>query len=193
MNNGLVYIFTGEGKGKTSAAIGTAIRAAGAGLKVAWVAFYKQTSWKGGEMAIFEKLGIEIYLFGKGFYLGNDKVQKSNVKLKTAALTAGAKAVDWATPLEHKAAAEKTLELARQLVGKVDVLVLDEVNNAIKDGLIDVGEVVKVVEGRRSTHMILTGRNANVELIGLADLVTEMKKVKHPYDMGKLAVRGLDF
>ncbi|OGV97289.1 hypothetical protein A2W24_06290 [Microgenomates group bacterium RBG_16_45_19] len=184
-NLGMVYVFTGDGKGKTSAAIGTVVRAVGAGMKVAWVAFYKQASWKSSEVEVLRKLGVEVYLMGKGFRLER--------LVKIAKIRGGAKVVDTASEAEHKQAAETTLQTAREQLGKADVLVLDEVNNAMADKLVEWRSVLELVQARKKTHVILTGRKARAELVEAADLVTEMKKVKHPYDRGKLAVRGLDF
>lgn len=204
---GLVYVFTGNGKGKTSAAIGTAIRAAGAGMSVAWVAFYKQASWKLSELEPLKKLGVEVWLMGKGFNIRTQnsplhqgfagqaivKVQNHNLKLKSVPLAGGAMAVDSASEEEHKQAAELTLNKAKELAGTVDVLVLDEVNNALQEKLIDLVGLIDLISKRKHTHLILTGRGAKKEVIERADLVTEMKKVKHPYDKGMLALRGMDF
>jgi cob(I)alamin adenosyltransferase len=85
------------------------------------------------------------------------------------------------------------LEKAKELMGKVDLLILDEVNNAVDDGLINLTDLIGLISNRKRTHIIITGRNARAGLVEAADLVTEMKKVKHPYDSGKLAIRGLDF
>jgi cob(I)alamin adenosyltransferase len=183
MNKGLVYVFTGEGKGKTSAAIGTAVRAVGAGMRVGWIAFYKQASWKLSEREGLEKLGVQIYLLGKGFKIGKKAVD----------LVGGAKAVDVASEEEHEAAAQAALKKAAELLGGVDLLVMDEVNNAVHDGLIEWSQLQRIISNRGKTHVVLTGRDACAELVETADLVTEMKKIKHPYDQGKLAVRGLDF
>lgn len=196
-NQGLVYVFTGDGKGKTSTALGTAMRAAGNGMTVAWVAWYKQASWKMSEVISLEKLGVKVYLMGKGFHL-KIKSQKSkiiitNQNVKIARVGEDGLVVDVASETEHEQAAVMALEKAMELVGNVDVLVLDEVNNAVDDSLIDLNILIHLVSSRKKTHLILTGRNASSEIIALADLVTEMKKIKHPYDKGDLAVKGLDF
>lgn len=173
LNTGLVYVFTGEGKGKTSAAFWTGVRAALRGMKVAAIQWYKEARWPTAEQKISQKLpNFKVYLMGKGFY-----------KLPT----------DHATGAEHKQAAEKALAKAKSLAGRVDVLILDEVNNAIADKLIKVSEVIKVIEQRGKTHIIITGRKAHKSVIEIADLVTEMKNVKHPFDQGKKAVGGLDY
>jgi cob(I)alamin adenosyltransferase len=179
MRSGLVYIFTGEGKGKTSAAIGTAVRAAGAGLKVAWVGWYKQESWQLSEIELLRELGVDVNLTGKGFY----------VKKKSPSVTV----TDYASETEHKMAGQEALENARKMLGEVDVLIMDEVNNAVADKLINLIDLIDLISKRGKTHLILTGRDADPEIIKFADLVTEMKKIKHPYDKGNLAIRGLDF
>jgi cob(I)alamin adenosyltransferase len=185
MTQGLIYVFAGDGKGKTSAAIGVAVRAAGAGMSVGWVAFYKQDNWRLSEMEVLKKIGVKVFLMGKGFYFKQ--------QVKTVRVGKDGVVVDTATGEEHRKAAEAALERARSLIGQVEVLVLDEVNNAVKDKLIKSIDLIALISKRGKTHIILTGRDAQAELIELADLVTEMRKVKHPYDQGKLAVRGLDF
>lgn len=170
---GLVYVFTGEGKGKTSAALGVAVRAALRGMKVGIVQWYKEKRWPIAEHKIGEKLeNIQIFPLGSGFY-----------QLPS----------DHATQSEHQQAAEAALAQARELVGKVDVLILDEVINAIGDGLVENKRVMELLSERGEMHVILTGRGAGQELIEVADLVTECKKIKHPFDKGKMAMAGLDY
>ncbi len=169
-NRGLIYIFTGEGKGKTTAALGVAVRALGRGMRVGWVSWYKTEEWGMGELGLKGK--VEMHMAGKGFY-----------KLPT----------DKATPGQHKAAAEKALKKAGELIGDVEVLVLDEVNNAIGDKLIKLDEVIELILKRGKAHVILTGRGVSKKLVEIADLVTECKKIKHPFDRGVKAVKGLDY
>jgi cob(I)alamin adenosyltransferase len=186
---GLVYIFTGDGKGKTSAALGVAMRAVGQGKKVAMVQWYKERRWEIGEHnlpLILERTkeaagSFEIYPMGQGFY-----------KLPT----------DHATANDHKTAAQQALKFAGSLLVHhpssiihypLFLLVLDEALNAVADKLIQLNQLVKLISLRGSVHIILTGRNAPKELIDLADLVTEMKNIKHPFDSGKKAVMGLDY
>ncbi|MBU2458799.1 MAG: cob(I)yrinic acid a,c-diamide adenosyltransferase [Nanoarchaeota archaeon] len=169
IKQGLVYVFTGEGKGKTSAALGVAVRAVCAGMKVGWVSWYKEKVLP--SRSVLEGK-LEMYAMGKGFYkLPGDK----------------------ATPEEHKQAAAAALKQAEKLLKTVDVLVLDEVNNAVSDKLINLKQVIDLINKRGKTHLILTGRNACPELVERADLVTECKKIKHPFDRGVKAVRGLDY
>lgn len=170
---GLVYIFTGDGKGKTSAAMWTAVRAAVENKKVAVVQWYKESRWPTAEQDISKYFpNIKVYLMGKGFY-----------KLPT----------DHATSEEHRAAAATALKKAEELIGRVDLLILDEIINAVKDGLINLIDLTNLISKRKKTHIILTGRGATKELLDMADLVTEMKKIKHPFDRGIKAVKGLDY
>lgn len=170
---GLVYIFAGEGKGKTSAALGVAVRAALTGMRVAIVQWYKEERWPIAEHKLSAKFAnIKIYPLGSGFY-----------QLPT----------DHATPKEHKAAARAALKQGEELMGRVEVLVLDEIVNTIGDKLLSEQEVLELVEKRGKTHLILTGRGPTRRLLEGADLVTEMKKIKHPFDQGQKAVRGLDY
>jgi cob(I)alamin adenosyltransferase len=201
MKRGFVYVFTGEGKGKTSAAIGVAVRAVGAGMKVGWVAFYKQASWKLSEVGVLKKLGVEVWLMGRGFHISEQRAVDSEQKIRTAPIAGGQRVMDRTSEVEHRKSAGEALNKARELLAPnpksqiqlFDVLVLDEVNNAVEDGLIEIQDVLQVLRARKGTHVIMTGRDAGAELVKAADLVTEMKKVKHPYDKGKLAVKGLDF
>ncbi len=172
-NKGLVYVFTGDGKGKTSAALGVAVRAALSGLKVAIVQWYKEKRWPIAEHQIGKYIkNIKIYPLGSGFY-----------RLPT----------DHATPEQHQQAAAAALKQAEKLLSKVDVLVLDEVNNAVKDKLINLNDLMDLISKRGKTHLILTGRGATRRVLVGADLVTECKKIKHPFDKGLKAVKGLDY
>lgn len=180
-----MYVFTGDGKGKTSAALWTGMRAVVKGERVAVVQFYKEARWPTAEQklpallksikSIKSSIGsFEVFMSGAGFY-----------KLPT----------DHATPVEHRKAAQAGFRKAEQLVKsqKYFLVILDEVNNALKDNLIDLSALIDLISNRGKTHLVLTGRNAHRRIIGLADLVTEMKKVKHPFDKGIKAVEGLDY
>lgn len=176
MTNGLVIVHTGDGKGKTSAALGIAIRAAGHKMFVSVIQFVKSLS-DTGEATAAERLKpeIEFITMGKGFVLG----AQGSVPFP-----------------EHRKAAQNALALARQRSqsGFWDVLVLDEVNNAVKLGLIEVEDLMELIKGKsKKLHLVLTGRDAHREIIEAADLVTEMKTVKHPYDRGLPAVKGIDY
>jgi len=180
-DKGMVYIFCGNGKGKTSAALGVIVRMLLSGKTVQWISWFKEDSWKTAEMKlakVFNK-SLNMHWMGSGFFGGPR---------------------DHDTLDGHKKAAEKALYLAKEILikkegvgGMTDLLVLDEVTKAIDDGLLNINEVIDVVKTRGKTHLVLTGHDCPVELIKVADLVTEMKKIKHPYDKGILAVSGLDF
>ncbi len=175
-NKGLVIVFTGDGKGKTSAALGIAMRASGHKMYVSIIQFVKSQA-PTGETRAAERLipEIEIVSLGKGFVnCCGDR-----------------------TPLEaHRAAARQALEMTRQrmLSGSWDILILDEINTAVTLGLLDAGSVLDLLKARPSKlHMILTGRDAHPDVIAAADLVTEMRNIKHPYDYGIPAQKGIDY
>jgi cob(I)alamin adenosyltransferase len=199
---GLIYAFTGEGKGKTSAALGVATRALLLGKQVVWVAFYKQASWGLAEAKLPEKFeNLEMYLGGRGFKIQDARFKKGEIKVAPVGST-GNVVVDTASEVEHVAAAKKCLALATaklqgsELCKSPFLLILDEILNAVSDGLVEVEAVQELLSQRGMTHVVLTGRaeteTAKSLLVG-ADLVTECRKVQHPYDAGKLAVAGLDF
>jgi len=176
LDTGLVIVFTGDGKGKTSAAIGMAVRASGHKMYVSVVQFIKSPS-AGGEARAAERLAPEIDFIslGKGFVTG---------------------APGTSTRAEHQQAAQEALKLAKQrmLAGSWDLLILDEVNNAVHLGLLDLADVMELVKNKPAKlHLVLTGRDAHPDLIAAADLVTEMRAIKHPYDRGIPAQRGIDF
>lgn len=173
----MLYIFTGNGKGKTTAALGQAMRAVGEGKKVLMVQFIKGP-WKSGEDFLAEGLApnFKLVKMGKGFVgiLGDTLPRE-----------------------EHEQAADDALEYARKeaTTGDWNLLILDEINNALQLGLLlkeDVLEFVDEVKDKIE-HLILTGRDALPELIEKADLVTEMRDVKHPYTKGIKGKRGLEY
>ncbi len=176
LKNGLVIIFTGNGKGKTSAAMGIALRAIGHRMYVSVVQFIKKASGT-GEARAAERLApeLEFVSLGRGFV----------------------SCCGDTTPMdEHKKTAAKALELARQrmLSGAWDVLILDEINTAASLGLIDSADILALVRSKPpKLHLILTGRDAHPDLVAVADMVTEMRSVKHPYESGIPARKGIDF
>lgn len=172
---GLIYVFTGEGKGKTSAAIGIAFRASGHGQKVAFFQFMKENAPKKGEYAsLSADPNITIQRFGPSL------LKKRNVSDETLARDAIDKGVNFIDDFIKN--------------NEVDVVVLDELNVAVHKGLLDIQKALKLLEYKNNNvDIIITGRNAPQEIIDKADMVTELKKVKHPYDAGKKAKKGLDF
>jgi len=173
LKKGLVQIFTGEGKGKTSAALGTVLRASGHGLRVCIVVFMKGDYPYGEWEAIAKLPNVKIARFG--FQAFTDP---ANVK-----------------PAE-KEQAKQALQTAREAVlsGNYDLVVMDEVNIATAWKLVELEEVVKLIQDKPPhIELILTGRFADAKLIELADLVTECRKIKHPYDKGIKARAGIEY
>ncbi len=174
---GLVIVHTGNGKGKTTAALGLAARAWGDGLRVCILQFIKG-GWKYGELKTLETLAaadgrMEIKQCGLGF-TNTDEHDEA----------------------EHKEAAAKALAMARDAMtsGCWDLVILDEINYAVKFGLVSLDDVLALLESRpKDLHVVLTGREAKPELIEKADLVTEMVQVKHPYEQGIKAQKGIEF
>ncbi|KKT98539.1 MAG: Cob(I)yrinic acid a,c-diamide adenosyltransferase [Microgenomates group bacterium GW2011_GWA1_46_15] len=194
--SGLIYIFTGDGKGKTSAALGMLLRALTNGWSVGWVSWYKEKRWGINEHHLSEILNTSakkrllFFPMGKGFYL-------RSVQQHGAVRTVRAQSsviVDDDTPAQHRRAAHEALEKVRALLLQhIDVLFLDEVCNAVHDKLLKESDVLELLKQRGKTHVVLTGRNASAGLKKVADLVSVIQKEKHPFDAGKLAVKGLDF
>lgn len=200
---GLVYAFTGEGKGKTSAALGVATRSLLNGEKVVWIAFFKQESWGLSEVKLKDNFpNLEMHFTGKGFRIIKPLHQSMNKPLKIAKVgDKGNVVVDTASEGEHKQAAKKGLEMVREKLQSSEpcfLLVMDEVLNAVDEGLISEKELLEVIARRGETHIVITGRTGPSGrlpegLMKQMDLITECRKIKHPYDLGKLAVKGLDF
>ena len=173
---GLLLVFTGDGKGKTTSALGTAMRALGYGWKVAMIQFIKGT-WKYGEMNTIEEFGdrFELHRMGAGFY----------------------KIMDDDLPEEvHRAAASKAIDLLVNKLNAADheLVIADELNVAYSTGLIDEADLNRVLAAKPAhIHLIITGRRAPAILIDAADLVTEMREVKHPFQSGIKAQPGIDY
>lgn len=174
--HGFIIVYTGNGKGKTTAALGMALRAIGRGWRVLMIQFMKGT-WHYAELDAAKRLApdLEIIPMGKGFYKILD---------------------DHYTDEEHRAAARAALEFAhgKMLSNQYDLLILDEINNAVSTGLLPLADLLKFLEDKPSDfNLVLTGRGAPPELIERADLVTEMREIKHPYQKGIFAQKGIDF
>ena len=175
-DNGLVVVYTGKGKGKTTAALGIVLRSVGHGYRVGMIQFI-QGEWYYGELSSSKRLEPEFEMIaaGKGF-VG---------------------IIDDDHPIqEHQNAAQEALALARKrLLSKMyDVMILDEINYAMKLNLIPVQNVIDIVKEKpRKTTLVLTGNYAPSEIIAIADLVTEMKEIKHPYKLGIKAKKGIDY
>ena len=172
---GLILINTGPGKGKTTAALGTGLRAVGVGMRVLMLQFLKG-SWHYGELDAVLAHGDNFVLkqLGRGFVkVGNAETDPEDLRL-----------------------VEEAWEEARLAIlsGDWDLVILDEINYAIGYGMLDPAEVAKtLLERPEMLHVILTGRNAHPSLIEIADTVTEMREVKHAYQKGILAQRGIEY
>ena len=176
MTKGLVIVYTGKGKGKTTAALGIALRAVGYDHKVCMIQFIKG-SWHYGEMTSSKRLEPEFELtaIGKGF-VG---------------------IIDDKSPIEdHKKIAEEALQVARNKINSkiYNIVILDEINYAVNLGLINLKDVLEIISNKSDDiSLVLTGNYAKDELIEKADLVTEMREIKHPFKSGIKAKKGIDF
>jgi cob(I)alamin adenosyltransferase len=176
MSKGLVIVYTGKGKGKTTAALGMALRAIGYDHKVCMIQFIKG-SWHYGEMTSSKRLEPEFELtaIGKGFVgILDDK-----------------------SPIEdHKKMAEEALKVAQEKINskKYNIVILDEINYAVNLGLVNLKDVLEIISSRPDdVNLVLTGNHVRDEVIEEADLVTEMKEIKHPFKSGIKAKKGIDF
>ncbi|KXB88074.1 cob(I)yrinic acid a,c-diamide adenosyltransferase [Veillonella sp. DNF00869] len=177
MGEGLILVNTGDGKGKTTAALGVALRSAGCGRRVLILQFIKSGANYGELAGIALLPTVEIRSMGKGFIF--HKQDESEEKMK-----------------EHQQAAKEAWAMVETEVksGQWDLIILDEINYAIHYGLVDVETVVNLLKTKpENLDMILTGRNARPEIIELAHTVTEMKVIKHAYQQGIKAKRGIEF
>jgi len=173
LRRGRVQIFTGDGKGKTTAAIGAVIRALGHGLRV-YIVYFMKGDYPYGERSILSQLpNVTMASFGS-----RDFIDPANIKP------------------EEKEQAKRALTAAREamLSGSYDLIVLDEVNLAAAWNLVELDEVLRLIDEKpEGVELILTGRRADSRLVKAADLVTEMLKIKHPYDEGVAAREGIEY
>jgi cob(I)alamin adenosyltransferase len=175
---GLLMLNTGDGKGKTTAAIGVLVRAAGRGMNCCMIQFMKAKGDRYGEHESFERLGIEVHTMGDGFtWDTNDKTQDIRTSNET-----------WGLCLE------------KMRTGDYDMLVFDELLYVLSYGFLDtdgvIAEIRQVRKEQPHLHLILTGRNVDnalTSLIDEADLVTEMREIKHPFNAGIFAQQGIEF
>lgn len=178
LKKGLVIVNTGNGKGKTTAAMGLVLRAAGNRMKVLVVQFIKG-SWKTGEQESIKALAphVEIVRTGRGFTIENLRDKRI-------------------TQEEHERAAAEGFALAREKLvsGEYQLVVLDEILGSIRANLVSLDDVLDLIRSKPpDVHLVLTGRGAPPEIIELADLVTEMTEIKHPYTQGVAPQRGIEF
>lgn len=168
----IVLVNTGHGKGKSSAAFGVMVRGWARGWNVGVVQFVKGGKWKTGERKLAEELGIEWHTLGDGFtWESTDLDRTAELGRQAWAVAAG--------------------KLAS---GEYDLLILDELTYTMKYGWVDATEVAAAIRDRATrTSVVATGRDAPDELVDVADTVTEMRKVKHAYDAGVSALKGIEF
>jgi len=193
-SSALTYAFVGDGKGKTSAALGVTLRMLLLGKRVVWISWFKSKDWSISEMkleSVFNS-SLKMHWGGKGFYFKNGTTVEGDYKKE---VVADSVVYDFESPQEHKRAAISAFELAMNVLElqNTDLLVLDEILRAVSDGLVEESNVVRLLGVKGKTHIVMTGHECPEALVKKIDLLTEMKKIKHPYDMGKLAVRGLDY
>jgi cob(I)alamin adenosyltransferase len=168
----IVIVNTGYGKGKSSAAFGVMGRGWARGWRVGVVQFIKSGKWQTGERKLADHLGIEWHTLGDGFTWESTDMDETIAKGRHAWEVASAKLAS----------------------GDFDLLILDELTYAMKYGWVDVADVVAGIQGRApKTNVVVTGRDAPAEIIELADTVTEMVKVKHAYDQGIKAKKGIEY
>ncbi len=173
---GLLIVYTGDGKGKTTAALGMCVRAVGYNWNICLIQFVKG-SWKYGELKGLKRLepNVELHVIGEGFVgiLDDDKSFE-----------------------EHREAARKGVQLALEKIrsGSYQLVILDELNVAFSLGLVTQDELEEILNSRGPLHnLVITGRGASDWLKEKADLVTEMREIKHPYQKGILAQKGVDW
>jgi cob(I)alamin adenosyltransferase len=173
LEKGLVQVYTGDGKGKTSAAFGAALRAIGRGLKVYIIQFIKG-GFDYGELYIVEKLpNLKLAAFGRGKFVIEVSPHEEDVRL-----------------------AREAFELAKEVIksGEYDMVILDEINVALNLKLVNIDETLQLIKNKpKHVELILTGRYAPRQLIEVADLVTEMKEIKHPFMQGLKPRKGIEY
>lgn len=179
----IVVVYTGESKGKTSASLGLMCRALGRGWRVAYIQFIK--NWEVGEHAFIHKIeplfadSLYFYKGGRGFYQAPDALSEADVSEED----------------HHKAAAATFAEAQRAVQsGEYDLVICDEINNAVHDGLVSLADLKDLITSRsEEVSLCLTGRDFPDSLLEFADIVTSMTKVKHHFDDKFLAKKGIDY
>lgn len=182
LKKSVVVVYTGESKGKTSASLGLMCRALGRGQKVAYIQFIKH--WEVGEHSFIHKIeplfGDALYFYkgGKGFYNAGE-LSEQNI-----------------SPKKHREAAKETFQIALEAAksAKYDIVICDEINNAVHDGLLTKDDLKQLLDARsETTSLCLTGRNFPNDLLKKVDIATDMKKIKHHFDNKFLANKGIDY
>jgi len=173
LDKGLIHVYTGSGKGKTTAALGLAMRAAGQGFAVYIVQFMKGWPHYGELATVGQHPNITLKQFGRPNFVDKEHPDRVDVHM-----------------------AQEALDHAREIVmsGEYDLVILDEVNVALEWKLLELQDVLSLLDGKpEGVELILTGRYAHSEVIARADLVTEMREIKHPYQRGLASRQGIDY
>jgi cob(I)alamin adenosyltransferase len=172
LKKGYIHVYTGPGKGKTTAALGLGLRAAGAGMKIHMVQFMKGRRYS--EIDTIEKIkNFTITQHGRDEFVSKENPEQIDIDL-----------------------AQKGFKYAKEIIknGKLDMIILDEINVAVDYNLVSLDDIIKFIEEKpEKIELILTGRYAHPEIVRNADLVTEMLEIKHPYQQGVEARKGIDF
>lgn len=172
---GLVQIYTGDGKGKTTAAVGLAVRARGHGLKVCYLYFHKDPKkWGYGEHKILRKIGVDVRGFAKKHPHFYRNLKADNLRQECL----------------------KGLEFIKKAyrLRQYDMLILDEINISLRDGFLKESEVMDILRTKpENLELVLTGRGATRKIIKKADLVSKVNKVKHPYDLRVRRKKGIEY
>jgi cob(I)alamin adenosyltransferase len=173
MRTGLVLVNTGHGKGKTTAALGVLLRAWGRGMRVCMIQFIKAETGNWGEIRAAHTLGLEWHTLGDGFTWRSQDLEASAAKARQG----------WGLAQEKIAG------------GAYDLIVLDELTYVFHQGWLEIGQVVGWLQQHKppTLHLIITGRDAPEELVAYADLVSDMREIKHPYQRGIKAQPGIEF
>ena len=187
MKQGLIQIYTGNGKGKTTAAVGQAVRALGHNLKICWISFFKDPEkWGYGEIGMLKKWGVDVFHFALQHPCFCNPPSSPFNK-------GGLRGII----LQKKVRQEcpKALGFITEIFKKdYDLLILDEINIALRDGFLKEDELLSLLKEKpKSLEVILTGRGATPKLIKMASLVTEMKKIKHPFDKRIKSRKGIEY
>lgn len=176
LTTGLIHVYTGDGKGKSTAALGQVLRALGYGMRAYILQFLKSKDRFSGEIGSLSQFddNVELVRHHQTHPMFDPGVDVNQLR----------------------ASVSEALDEARKAMvsGSYDIVVLDEINNAVADGFVDIKTIVEfVISKPKAVELILTGRSAAQEVMDLADYVTEMKCIKHPFQRGILARRGIEF
>ncbi len=175
MKRGLIQIYTGDGKGKTTAAVGLAVRARGHNLRVCYIYFHKDPEKKAyGEFKLLEKFGVDVFGFARKHPHFSKDLAAEDVRRECL----------------------NGLEFIKKLYQeeKYDIVILDEIVISLRDGFLEEEEILEILEMKpEELELVLTGRGATEKIVEKADLVSEIKKIKHPYDSGMQGREGIEY